>query len=758
MLSINCGPARGGLALAALWLAATIPALATTLPPGFQETIVAEVPFPQNFSQFAFAPDGRLFVADKFGLVRVYVPDPPDPYALEASIQLAVDAEGERGINGLAVDPDFATNAHVWLYYSTPEPTRNRLSRFTYANAALVDERVTIDGPLLMNSNHNGGCLRFASDGTLFIATGDDGQGSVTAQDPFDLRGKLLRIERDGSPAAGNPFHDGMGGDPRVWALGLRNPYRISLQPESDNVFIADVGAAAWEELSVGIAGANFGWSDVEGPVPAAVPGKVYPIHAFPHPPGQGAAIIGGDHAPADFGPGYGGDYFYADFVSRTLWRLSLDITNTPTALEQFAGDFGPATDIQFGPGGALYYVCRSCSPASVRKIEYAGGSNTSPVARAAATPDSGAAPLEVGLNGLQSSDADEDPLVYAWDLGDGAQSDQPTPLHSYAAGVYQATLTVSDGQGGEDTTTVRIVAGNSRPLVTVNTPADESSYSAGQLVPYSGSATDSEEGQLSCAATTWQVFRHHGSHTHPVRGPVQGSCVGVFAIPLEGGESGPDQFYEIRFTARDGGTPLGPEAVLTGSTSIQIRPNLSALTFESTPVSGLWLELDGTPFQTPMTTLGLVNASRTLGGTDPQPGPDGLWYRFQNWSDGGSLEHSITTSSADVTYTANFACAAPEIRNLMINPGAGNQIDLTWDEATAGCLQSGPGRYRVYASTFARPDEGAGEFPYDPPFRLLGTSATPGLSLEISPRDVYFLVVGAGPDGLDGATGHYDF
>ena len=132
-----------------------------------------------------------------------------------------------------------------------------------------------------------------AADKTLFVSTGDDLQKSDTSQNKHDIRGKFLRIQRDGSPASDNPFIGGEDGDPRVWAYGLRNPWRCNLQPESGTPFIGDVGASRFEELNVGVVGANYGWPFTEGPEPPGMDGITYPIYSYPHtdPNGQTASV-----------------------------------------------------------------------------------------------------------------------------------------------------------------------------------------------------------------------------------------------------------------------------------------------------------------------------------------------------------------------------------------------------------------------------------------------------------------------------------
>ena len=143
------------------------------------------------------------------------------------------------------MDPDYLDNGHIWLYYTPLEaPIRNRLSRFTNVDDQLLNEEIILEGPEVSTNIHNGGCLAFAMDKTLFLGMGEDAQGSGTAQNLFDLRGKILHIQRDGTPAPDNPFADGVEGDPRVWALGFRNPYRCSLLPVQNitgsHIFYAD--------------------------------------------------------------------------------------------------------------------------------------------------------------------------------------------------------------------------------------------------------------------------------------------------------------------------------------------------------------------------------------------------------------------------------------------------------------------------------------------------------------------------------------
>jgi glucose/arabinose dehydrogenase len=273
------------------------------LPPGFvSEALVAGLVAPTTM---AWAPDDHLWIGGKNGNVWTLHLENLQAPELVVIGRIPVNTEGERGISGIAVDPDYSENRHIWIYYTTAGvpfknrlSIRNRLSRFRHVGEQLVDETVILETPDLGNINHNGGCLRFAADKTLFVSTGDDDKGSETAQNTHDLRGKILHINRDGSPAADNPYLDGVEGDPRVWAYGFRNPWRCNLQPGSANLFIGDVGERTWDEVNLGFRGGNFGWRLTEGPDPPGVPGVRYPIYNYRHTSTGGNSIIGVTSTP----------------------------------------------------------------------------------------------------------------------------------------------------------------------------------------------------------------------------------------------------------------------------------------------------------------------------------------------------------------------------------------------------------------------------------------------------------------------------
>lgn len=313
----------------------------------------------------AFAPDGRLFICEQQGKLRMFGADG----APQSEIQFSVTSNSERGLLGIALDPQFGSNAFVYLYYTTgpaslnaPATPMNRVSRLNLAAAApLLSETILLDNIPSENGNHNGGSLRFGPDGKLYVSVGDSGN-SANAQNLATLAGKILRIDSDGSIPADNPYAGQAGKRGEIYCYGLRNPYRISFRPGDGALIIADVGQNTWEEVNVGRAGANYGWPLVEGPGTAN--GSVAPLFAYNH-NGAGASITGGAFATGSNYPAqYQNSYFFADFILGKMMRLSVNAGNT-SATE---ADFGPAeglstseftgiTDIVQGPGSDIHFL-----------------------------------------------------------------------------------------------------------------------------------------------------------------------------------------------------------------------------------------------------------------------------------------------------------------------------------------------------------------------------------------------------------------
>ena len=340
------------------------PVSAATLPTNFSESQIANGL--TNATAMAFAPDGRLFVCQQGGQLRVIKNG-----ALLATpfVTLTVDSAGERGLLGVAFDPDFATNQFVYVYYTATTPaTHNRVSRFTAnGDVALGASEVAI---LDLNNlsgatNHNGGAIHFGPDGKLYIAVGENAN-SANSQTVGNLLGKILCINADGTIPSDNPTtFPGIAGSPSginraIWSVGLRNPYTFTFQPNSGRMFINDVGQSTWEEINDGIAGSNYGWSLCEGACTPPNANFRDPLFQYGHGTSAttGCAITGGafyNPTTVNFPSDYVGKYFYAEFCSGWIRRFD-PATGTATA---FATGIANPVDLIVTADGSLYYLAR---------------------------------------------------------------------------------------------------------------------------------------------------------------------------------------------------------------------------------------------------------------------------------------------------------------------------------------------------------------------------------------------------------------
>jgi glucose/arabinose dehydrogenase len=344
------------LLLAGLLVAVLTTPAKASVPAGFHRaTVVSGLHSP---TAMAFAPDGRIFVAEQGGTLRVVQ---RNTLLARPFVSLSVDSNGERGLIGVALDPHFPTNHFVYVYYTVPQsPVHNRVSRFTAAGnvAAPGSEKVLLDiDPLSSATNHNGGALHFLS-GRLYVAVGENANGA-NSQTLSNRLGKILRINPDGTIPTINPFyHQATGANRAIWALGLRNPFTFDFQRGTGRMFINDVGENSFEEIDVGTAGANYGWNRCEGRTGCPA-GITLPYYTYPHsgPQPSGCAITGGtfyNPAHPSFPAGYVGDYFFADLCGGWIYRIE---TTGARTVHQFATGLGSPIDLDVRPDGALAYL-----------------------------------------------------------------------------------------------------------------------------------------------------------------------------------------------------------------------------------------------------------------------------------------------------------------------------------------------------------------------------------------------------------------
>jgi uncharacterized protein (TIGR03437 family) len=703
--------------------------LATTIVPvchgqifaqqGFTDTLVANVPGP---TAIAFLPDGRMLVTSQNGTLRIFNSGAGGSAPIVA-LTIPSDrlcSNSERGLLGVAVDPDFESNSFLYLYYTfrpdgaicgsrtNPMP-RNRVSRFRLQNVNntvdVASEQILLDNMPSWNGNHNGGDLQFGADGLLYVSVGDSGCDPYgtgcagtndAARDPNTLLGKILRIDRNGNVPPSNPYTGP--GIPRcntenapagvrcqeTFASGLRNPFRIAFDRNTsgnDRFFILDVGQNVWEEIDLGIAGADYGWNAREGACvngsrtncPSPPVNFTDPIFSYPHGvtvPGTQSSgcdsIAGGAFVPnGRFGPAeFDGSFLFADYVCGSIFRLVPEaaVGASTWRVTEFVRALGgnSAVHLTFGPfnsGQALFYTTYA-GGGQIRRIVYADGRpNTAPTAVISANRTSGAVPLSVTFSAAGSADPDAgDTLTYLWDFGDQSQSvttTTPTTQHTYVNnGVFTATLRVRDQRNTvSEPASIRIFAGNAAPVPTIQSPSASDRFSVGQTITLTASATDAEDGALPASALSWTVILHHDTHTHPFLGPVAGNNITFTAPAPEDLSATGNSYLEIVLRVSDS----AGEVTTVGR---DFRPILVPVTFETNP-PGLFIRVNGLTVTGPSTLTSW--AGYVLDFSAPDQDLEGRRYGFAGWSNGESRSQRLATPATALTLTAQFESLAAE-------------------------------------------------------------------------------------------------
>jgi glucose/arabinose dehydrogenase len=560
--------------------------------------------------------------------------------------KLNVYTHDEEGLQGVAADPAFATNRFIYLYYSprltTPDgdaPTSGtqtdwntwkgelRVSRFflkTDNTLDLTSERIVLR---VANDRgqccHVGGDIDFDAAGNLYLTTGDDSNpfqsdsytpidertdrnpqfdAQRTAANTNDLRGKVLRIhpQADGTYTipAGNMFAPGTAQTrPEIYAMGFRNPFRMSVDKATGIVYLGDYGPDSGVtdpnrgpngqvEFDRITAPGNYGWPYCTG---TNATNETYNDFQFPTGP-SGAKFncaggptnnsfrntgltqlpaakpswikYGGDAGtPPEFGGGsespmggpvyrydpnlnsavkfpstLNGRFFAGEYGRKWIKAIEVTSAGTPGDIGAFPWTGTQVMDMAFGPDGALYVLDygTGSNNQALWRIEYKGSQNGNPTAKASANPTSGGRPLTVAFSSAGSSDPEGGALTYRWTFGDGGTSTQANPTYTYnTAGNFIATLTVTDPVGLTGSANVQISVGNTAPTVNLQTPADGQLFSFGDTVPFQVSVSDPEDGTIDCTRVKVTYYLGHDSHQHQITS--KNGCTGSIAVPVDG-------------------------------------------------------------------------------------------------------------------------------------------------------------------------------------------------------------------------------
>jgi glucose/arabinose dehydrogenase/PKD repeat protein len=694
----------------------------------------------------AFAPGDRIFLAIKEGSIRVAVAGKllQEPFI---DISEIVNRSTDRGLLAVAVHPEFPVKPFIYaaFVYDPPgsnkdlrEPRVARVVRFTADaardyNVALPGSMEVILGknstaenmaPLVLEGAPNdpeaASCmtgltmagepiedcipvdglshsvceLQFGSDGALYASFGDgasyDGPSrtGLRVQNLDSMSGRVVRVNADtGLGLADNPFYDPAkpsSNRSRLWSYGLRNPFRMTLDPRTGQAYIGDVGTSYFEEVNVG-KGANFGWPCYEGgliersmqeggettslqqvgyrrePRTQAFCQRMYdqgqgavvpPVFTYRHKYDEnkkdlGASITGvAFYAGTTYPSQYHRALFIGDYAQRWIRYVTFDNQGKPT-VRDFATELGSmlgVVQLLPGPDTNIYavYLDLKTKTSQIRRFRAGTGTNAPPVVIAAASPRAGDVPLVVSFRSDGTYDPDGKPLSYAWDFGDGTSSKDPSPQHVYTqAGTFNARLTVSEVEDPSTSTTanVTIRTGVTPPKIVIDAPAPGTQFAIGDVINLSGRA----EGKGNITLT-WSVLQLHNQHEHLVT-EVSGST-GAFQTE----EHSDDTAYNVCLLARD-------DSDVTDQKCVVVRPQTVDYTFASSPVGATITYVDeGRDVLAPHIAKPVVNSYQTI-----VAAAEHLGRPFERWSDGiTTRERFFVVGSEPQVFTAVYGNQPP--------------------------------------------------------------------------------------------------
>lgn len=611
-----------------------------------------------NPTAMVCVPDGRILVCEQTGKLRVIKNGALLP---TAAVSLTVDltSDGtytERGLLGITLDPNFATNGYVYLYYTTASGGKhNRVSRFMLMGDVVMsgDETIILElDPLSSAINHNGGAMNFGKDGKLYIAVGDN-HTSANAQNLDTYHGKILRVNPDGSAPTDNPFYSPTATEQRkrVWAYGVRNPFTFDVHPTTGQLLINDVGQDMWEEIDDATAGGkNYGWPTAEGM--STNTAFANPLYTYVHSTTDttGCAITGGCFfAPTttNYPSKYKNKYFFMDYCSN--WMNYID-PSTGKMSKFYKGLAGSPVVVDVASDGNLYYLSRDNS--SIYKIVFSGTAEPEIVTQPLTQTVFETQPLTLTVVATGS-----EPFTYQWKKS-GVNIPNATSASFTISATTQSdsgsyTVSVTNAAGSVLSNIAKITIGpkNTQPVASITSPSNGTLYKAGDTFTFSGAGTDAEDGTLPATTFTWYLDFHHNTHTHDGPAILTGQSSGSITIPTIG-ETSDTVWYVLKLIVAD-------SKGLKDTATIELRPLKSTLTFQTQP-TGLKISVDDQIYTGPRSILSVQNLQRRLKPISPQM-LNNVNYKFDSWSQGGPDDQIISTPTSNTTYTAIYVPFTPD-------------------------------------------------------------------------------------------------
>ncbi|MBY7142809.1 PQQ-dependent sugar dehydrogenase [Virgibacillus sp. NKC19-3] len=530
-------------------------------------------------------------------------------------LSLETTTSSEHGLKSIALDPDFEDNGYMYLSYTEPGTFLEHVSRFTYEDGNIDpdSEEVLLEIQSEDQCCHQMGGLEFGPDGKLYISVGDNQpathgpqeQSIETAQNLQDLRGKILRINSDGSIPEDNPFVDNDDAMDEIYAYGLRSPFKMDVDQVTGDVWVGDVGpdheTDDYDVMKVvREGGENLGWpyymgdscyeefeeecaeEDITGsifwyPYPESERwgsgGRSITTAGIYHHDYEEESDIGGLRAEDD------GKLISYDFSREWVKAVEIDEDYNVVDVEDIIpqGGLDLPTSSVFGPDGSLYITefgddwWEINDNAGVKKL-YHGEEVQYPVAQGEVSEKDGHAPLDVEFDASESYDPDDQEITFEWDFGDGNTSTDMNTSHTYTEnGEYYVTLTVTNTETERmDVWSETIVVGNTAPEIEVTSHSDGMFFDEGDEVTLIAEAWDEEDGELSCEDFKWEMSLQHDAHGHPQSD--QSGCEATYDLSMDDGthEMSDNVWWEAAVTVEDSGGIEAP--VLTARDTVEFK------------------------------------------------------------------------------------------------------------------------------------------------------------------------------------------
>ncbi|MFM7024330.1 MAG: Ig-like domain-containing protein [Flavobacteriales bacterium] len=651
------------------------------------------------------AADGRIFIAELGGKIKVL-----QNGVVSLVHSVATNTNDEQGLLGIALHTNFATNGKLYLYYTAPDKSKHFLDVIVVDgdNQVVSSTRVMEFDPILFGY-HNGGAMLFKN-GYLYLCIGESNAPQY-ANDLTTYRGKILRLLDDGQPAPGNPYYDTPGANRQqksIWATGMRNPWSMSMDPTTQKIYVGNVGGTYEEINDVTAPDAarnyNYGWAasgksgseqDANTILPVFCYSGAEAIQKWQSPTTQGDWIQGScaittgtffNPAITNYPAEYRNRFYFSDWCQ--LWIRSINPANTTTGFQTNFADqgFNRILGLSTGIDGNLYYI-EHAGGGNIYRLEYTLSNQpvivNNPSSQTVYAQD--AVSFSVASSGAN-------PKSYQWQKNGTNISGATASTYAISsaaeanAGNYRVIVSNSYGADTSDAAVLTVLPYNAIPVAHITSPASTVTASVLDVVNYSGTGSDAEDGILPASAFNWEVRVFHKDcgtceHWHPGPNAPDGVTSGSFTAD-NGGESSSNVWFRLILRVTDSEGRVGTD-------SVDLQPNKVVLTVNSSK-PGLQVVI-GSSSITPYNKTQVVNNAINITAITPQTIGDTV-YTFSSWDHGGVASQSIRVPNVNTTYKANFTAAYVSNTNHALNKIAGsssNQGGNTANKAVDGDFNS---------------------------------------------------------------------